>query len=93
MHMRTCLVVLLLLAAPRAFGAVCANPQDPAALGIDLSQQASCDPLVPEQCMLPFPNDYFTVADTEHAHAPAHPLHAGGAAEERRRASRSRPPS
>jgi hypothetical protein len=65
MHMRTCLVVLLLLAAPRAFGAVCANPQDPAALGIDLSQQASCDPLVPEQCMLPFPNDYFTVSDTE----------------------------
>src|SRR5262245_25700619 len=65
MPMRTCLIVLLLLAAPRAFGAVCANPQDPAALGIDLSQQASCDPLVPEQCMLPFPNDYFTVSDTE----------------------------
>src|SRR4029450_1703128 len=64
MHMRTCLIVLLLLAAPRGFGAVCANPQDPAALGIDLSHQASCDPLVPEQCMLPFPNDYFTVSDT-----------------------------
>ena len=58
----TCLVVGVLLFATRGFAATCA---DPAALGIDLSQQAFCDPLVPEQCMLPFPNDYFTVADSE----------------------------
>ena len=55
-----CLAVLLVLSAARAFAATCV---DPASLGIDLSQQAFCDPLVPEQCMLPFPNDYFTVAD------------------------------
>jgi hypothetical protein len=53
--------VLLLLSAGRGGASACT---DPAALGIDLSQQAFCDPLVPEQCMLPFPNDYFTVADS-----------------------------
>ena len=41
----------------------CPNPVDPASLGIDLSQQTICDPLIPERCMLPFPNDFFTVAD------------------------------
>ena len=56
------LAVLLLLAG-QALAAPCGSPQDPAALGIDLSQQADCDPLVPERCMLPFPNDYFTVRD------------------------------
>jgi hypothetical protein len=57
----SCLAVLLLLSATRGFAAACS---DPASLGIDLSQQAFCDPLVPEQCMLPFPDDYFTAADT-----------------------------
>ncbi len=58
------LPLLLLLSASRGFAGVCTTgPTDPASLGIDLSQQAFCDPLVPEQCMLPFPNDYFTVAD------------------------------
>ena len=62
MRMRSsCLAALLLLSASQGLAAVCANPAD---LGIDLSQQAFCDPLVPEQCMLPFPNDYFTVVDT-----------------------------
>src|SRR5262249_55511572 len=56
------LAVLLLLSATRGSAATCS---DPAALGIDLSRQAFCDPLVPEQCMLPFPNDYFTVADSQ----------------------------
>jgi len=55
------LAVLVLLTAARGFAAACT---DPTALGIDLSQQPFCDPLVPEQCMLPFPNDYFTVADS-----------------------------
>ncbi len=55
--------VLLALSAGRAFAAGCDNPQDPVTLGIDLSQQLFCDPLVPEQCMLPFANDYFTIAD------------------------------
>ena len=62
MGMRSaCLAVLLLLSAVRGGASACT---DPAVLGIDLSQQAFCDPLVPEQCMLPFPNDYFTVADS-----------------------------
>ncbi len=54
---------LLWLCAGRALAATCTNPQNPADLGIDLSQQADCDPLVPEHCMFPFPNDYFTRAD------------------------------
>jgi hypothetical protein len=54
---------LVLMLAGRALAASCGNPQDPVALGIDLSQQAHCDPLVPERCMLPLPNDYFTELD------------------------------
>ena len=55
MRMRSSyLAALLLLCATRGLAAVCATPRDPADLGIDLSQQAFCDPLVPEQCMLPF---------------------------------------
>jgi hypothetical protein len=45
-------------------GPALAQPcSDPADLGIDLSAQASCDPLVPERCILPLPNDYYTVPD------------------------------
>ena len=47
-------IALLLALAVPAFGQPCA---DPATLGIDLSRQAECDPLVPEKCLLPFPND------------------------------------
>jgi len=53
------LLGVLLLLSGRSHAA-CSDPAD---LGIDLSEQAHCDPLVPERCMLPFPNDYFTVAD------------------------------
>lgn len=61
MRMRpSCLAALLLLSVASRLPAACV---DPAGLGIDLSLQAVCDPLVPEQCMLPFPNDYFTVVD------------------------------
>jgi hypothetical protein len=58
------LLLVAAIAAP-ALGARCPNPQAPAALGIDLSQQAHCDPLVPERCLLPLPNDYYTVRDGE----------------------------
>src|SRR5262249_13800958 len=57
------LPLVVALTAPALGAARCANPQTPAALGIDLSQQAHCDPLVPERCLLPLPNDYYTVAD------------------------------
>jgi hypothetical protein len=57
------LLALILLLGGRGLAATCSSPQDPAALGIDLSQQSRCDPLVPERCLLPFPSDYFTVAD------------------------------
>ncbi len=57
------LATLVLMLTGRALAAPCGNPQDPATLGIDLSQQPYCDPLVPERCMLPLPNDYFTVPD------------------------------
>jgi len=40
-----CLAVLLALSAARALAA---TGVDPASLGIDLSQQAFCDPLVPQ---------------------------------------------
>src|SRR5262245_28290863 len=53
--------VALLLAVLAAYPAAACT--DPGALGIDLSQQAECDPLVPERCLLPYPNDYFTVPD------------------------------
>lgn len=39
------------------------TPEPPASLGIDLGLADRCDPIAPEQCLLPFPNDYFTVAD------------------------------
>ncbi len=60
---RVAAVAALLLLVSRADAATCGAGQDPAALGIDLSRQADCDPLAPARCMLPFPNDYFTVAD------------------------------
>lgn len=63
MRSRRVVAALLLLGAARAVAADCPNPVDPASLGIDLSQQTICDPLIPERCMLPFPNDFFTVAD------------------------------
>lgn len=56
-------VVLGLSIASGAHAARCDNPRTPESLGIDLSQQADCDPLVPERCLLPFPSDYFTVRD------------------------------
>ena len=54
------LAALLLTLTTRAFGAPCVAPAD---LGIDPATEARCDPLVPERCLLPFPNDYYTVAD------------------------------
>jgi hypothetical protein len=53
--------VVVMLAVLAAVPAAACN--DPATLGIDLSQQGQCDPIVPERCLLPFPNDYFTVPD------------------------------
>ena len=85
-----CLAVLLLLSATRGFAAACT---DPAALGIDLSQQAVCDPLVPEQCMLPFPNDYFTVADSSVRHATGASISLPKACPKNIAAPRSMPPS
>lgn len=40
-----------------------AAPVEATSLGIDLSDGERCDPLVPARCLLPFPNDHFTVAD------------------------------
>jgi hypothetical protein len=54
------LLVLLLAVASRAGAAPCAAPAD---LGIDLTDQERCDPLVPERCLLPFPDDYYTVPE------------------------------
>jgi hypothetical protein len=54
-------LALLLGLHPSAWGRTA--PVDPATLGIDLSLQDRCDPLVPEACLLPFPNDYFSVRD------------------------------
>ena len=57
---RFVLVALMLGLAGPALAQPCSDPVD---LGIDLSAQASCDPLVPERCILPLPNDYYTVPD------------------------------
>jgi hypothetical protein len=59
------LVVLAVLGARTAAARRCEAPRPPAELGIDLSRQDHCDPLVPERCLLPFPNDYFTVRDRD----------------------------
>ncbi len=62
----------LLLAAVRAgFASGCSDggsgggssPKTPEELGIDLTNADRCDPLVPERCLLPLPNDFYTVAD------------------------------
>src|ERR1044072_5416883 len=75
MTLRAALFAVLLVASSRStvLAASCsgtpqapacsATPQPPADLGIDLSAQDRCDPLVPARCLLPFPSDYFTVAD------------------------------
>ena len=55
------LLVTLALAATASAAPRCETTQPPEALGIDLTLQDRCDPLVPEQCLMPFPNDYFTV--------------------------------
>src|SRR5512135_1040492 len=57
------LAVGLLLGARAGLAARCSSTQPPADLGIDLATQDRCDPFVPEQCLLPYPNDYFTVRD------------------------------
>jgi hypothetical protein len=41
----------------------CQDLRSPTDLGIDLSRQDRCDPLVPERCLLPLPSDHFTVRD------------------------------
>jgi hypothetical protein len=59
--------LLLLLGASPSLARRCQAPRSPADLGIDLSQQDRCDPLVPERCLRPFPSDHFTVADRHSA--------------------------
>src|SRR5215813_10267738 len=49
--------------ARSARSARCEERRSPAELGIDLTQQDRCDPLVPERCLLPLPSDYYTVRD------------------------------
>jgi len=39
------------------------SPRSPAELGIDLTDAERCDVLVPGRCLLPLPNDFYTVAD------------------------------
>jgi hypothetical protein len=39
------------------------DPVAPETLDIDLTDAARCDPLAPSRCLLPFPNDYYTVGD------------------------------
>src|SRR3954469_17632647 len=46
------------LHGPRWF----ARPIPVAQLGVDTATQTRCDPIAP-QCMLPFPNDHFTIRD------------------------------
>ncbi|MBM4243004.1 MAG: hypothetical protein FJ148_04210 [Deltaproteobacteria bacterium] len=57
-----------LLAATLAAGTGCSDggsssPRTPAELGIDLRDAERCDVLAPQRCLLPLPNDFYTVAD------------------------------
>ena len=62
---------LLLAAVLAGFASGCSDggsgggssPKTPEELGIDLTNADRCDPLVPERCLLPLPNDFYTVAD------------------------------
>jgi hypothetical protein len=80
-------IALVLLLAGRGFAAPCGVLHDPSELGIDLSTQETCDPLVPERCLLPLPNDYFTIADYRDQDRPARHVLARCAPAERRRQS------
>ena len=60
----------LLLAAVLATASGCSDggssgssPKTPEELGIDLTNADRCDVLVPQRCLLPLPNDFYTVAD------------------------------
>jgi hypothetical protein len=55
--------VLVALAAVLSL-ATNAAADDHGAAGPPVAQRASCDPLDPAACLLPFPNDYFTAPDT-----------------------------
>jgi len=63
-------VAVLFLGAPVALGhGVSGGPlgpqqiNGPAGTALDAATQDHCDPIDPHACLLPFPNDYFTVAD------------------------------
>ena len=49
--------------SPSAPPSAAAAPVEPSSVGVDLADQDRCDPLVPARCLLPFPNDHFTVDD------------------------------
>mgnify|MGYP001233308639 CR=1 FL=1 len=60
----------LLLAAGLLVASACSDggssgsaPKTPEELGIDLTNADRCDVLVPQRCLLPLPNDFYTVAD------------------------------
>src|SRR5262245_457901 len=59
---------LVLLAVMASAGLACSNgsstsPRSPAELGIDLANADRCDPIVPNRCLLPLPNDFYTSED------------------------------
>src|SRR5215469_4907101 len=57
------LCVVLLTLAPLSTVASSAASPDPPSTSWGATAQAPCDPLGGGQCMLPFPSDYYTVAD------------------------------
>jgi len=66
MRLSSWLVVAIAVLGGASWGLAasrCRTGVPPADLGIDVSLQDRCDPLVPEHCLLPFPSDHFTVED------------------------------
>ncbi|HEX4654461.1 MAG TPA: hypothetical protein VH274_01825, partial [Mycobacteriales bacterium] len=68
------IAVLLAVATPAlTAGAHAATAWDPhpdsswAGHGVDPANPQACDPIDPAQCMLPYPNDWFTTADSTSA--------------------------
>jgi hypothetical protein len=62
--MLECAMALLLFASACSDGGSSgSSPRTPGELGIDLTNADRCDGLVPKRCLLPLPNDFYTVAD------------------------------
>lgn len=63
MRSRTSILLLTTIASLLPMASSQANPIDDQLLGTGLSEAERCDPLDPHSCLLPLPNDLYTIPD------------------------------